>query len=62
MVIVGSGAIGVEFAYFYNTMGTKVTVVEFLPNIVPVEDTDVSQALEKSFKKQGIEVLTNSSV
>ncbi|MFM7024354.1 MAG: dihydrolipoyl dehydrogenase [Flavobacteriales bacterium] len=62
MVIVGSGAIGVEFAYFYNAMGTKVTVVEYLPNIVPVEDTDVSQALEKSFKKQGIEVLTNASV
>ncbi len=62
MVIVGSGAIGVEFAYFYNAMGTKVTVVEFLPNIVPVEDIDVSQALEKSFKKQGIDVMTNASV
>lgn len=62
MVIVGSGAIGVEFAYFYNTMGTQVTVVEFLPNIVPIEDTDVSQALEKSFKKQGITVMTNASV
>jgi len=62
MVIVGSGAIGVEFAYFYNTMGTQVTVVEFLPNIVPIEDTDVSQALEKSLKKQGITVMTNASV
>jgi dihydrolipoamide dehydrogenase len=62
MVIVGSGAIGVEFAYFYNAMGTKVTVVEFLPNIVPVEDIDVSQTLEKSFKKQGIDVMTNASV
>lgn len=62
MVIVGSGAIGVEFAYFYNAMDTKVTVVEFLPNIVPIEDTDVSQALEKSFKKQGIDVMTNASV
>jgi dihydrolipoamide dehydrogenase len=62
MVIVGSGAIGVEFAYFYNTLGTDVTVVEFLPNIVPNEDIDVSKTLEKSFKKQGIKVMTNSSV
>jgi dihydrolipoamide dehydrogenase len=62
MVIVGSGAIGVEFAYFYKAMGTDVTVVEFLPNIVPIEDIDVSQALEKSFKKQGITVMTNASV
>ena len=62
MVIVGSGAIGVEFAYFYNTIGTDVTVVEFLPNIVPNEDVDVSKALEKSFKKQGIKIMTNSSV
>ncbi len=62
MVIVGSGAIGVEFAYFYNTIGTDVTVVEFLPNIVPNEDIDVSKTLEKSFKKQGIKVMTNSSV
>ncbi|MDP2385372.1 MAG: dihydrolipoyl dehydrogenase [Bacteroidota bacterium] len=62
MVVVGSGAIGVEFAYFYATMGTKVTVVEFMPNIVPVEDEDVSKQLEKSFKKMGIDVLTNASV
>src|SRR6476661_1386009 len=62
MVVVGSGAIGVEFAYFYATMGTKVTVVEFLPNIVPVEDEDVSKQLEKSFKKAGIEVMVDSSV
>lgn len=62
MVIVGSGAIGVEFAYFYATMGTKVTVVEFLENIVPVEDEDISKQLLRSFKKVGIEVMTSSSV
>lgn len=62
LVVVGSGAIGVEFAYFYATMGTKVTVVEFLPNIVPVEDEEVSKQLEKSFKKAGIEVMTEASV
>lgn len=62
MVVVGSGAIGVEFAYFYATMGTKVTVVEFMPNIVPVEDEEVSKQLEKSFKKVGIEVMTEASV
>jgi dihydrolipoamide dehydrogenase len=62
MVIVGSGAIGVEFAYFYNSIGTNVTIVEFMPNIVPVEDVDVSKALEKSFKKQGINIMTNASV
>ncbi len=62
MVVVGSGAIGVEFAYFYATMGTKVTVVEFLPNIVPVEDEEVSKQLEKSFKKVGIDVMVDSSV
>ena len=62
LVVVGSGAIGVEFAYFYATMGTKVTIVEFLPNIVPVEDEDVSKQLEKSFKKVGIEVMTDASV
>ncbi|MBP9068598.1 MAG: dihydrolipoyl dehydrogenase [Bacteroidia bacterium] len=62
MVVVGSGAIGVEFAYFYATMGTKVTVVEFLPNIVPVEDEDVSKQLEKSFKKIGIDIMVDSSV
>ena len=62
MVVVGSGAIGVEFAYFYNTIGTDVTVVEFLPRIVPVEDEEVSKALEKSFKKAGINIYTSSEV
>lgn len=62
MIVVGSGAIGVEFAYFYATMGTKVTVVEFMPNIVPVEDEEVSKHLEKSLKKAGIDVMTNASV
>ncbi|MBK7669233.1 MAG: dihydrolipoyl dehydrogenase [Sphingobacteriaceae bacterium] len=62
MVVVGSGAIGVEFAYFYATMGTKVTVVEFMPNIVPVEDEEVSKQLEKSFKKVGIDIMTEASV
>lgn len=62
MVVVGSGAIGVEFAYFYATMGTKVTVVEFLPNIVPVEDEEVSKQLERSFKKAGIDIMTDASV
>ncbi|MDX5348127.1 MAG: dihydrolipoyl dehydrogenase [Hymenobacteraceae bacterium] len=62
MVVVGSGAIGVEFAYFYNSIGTKVTVVEYMPNIVPVEDEEVSKQLEKSFKKAGMTIMTNSSV
>jgi len=62
MIVVGSGAIGSEFAYFYATMGTQVTLVEFMPNIVPLEDEEVSKQLEKSFKKIGIEVMTNSSV
>jgi dihydrolipoamide dehydrogenase len=62
MVIVGSGAIGVEFAYFYNAMGVEVTVVEYMPNIVPVEDLDISKQLQRSFKKSGIKVMTNSSV
>ena len=62
MVVVGSGAIGVEFAYFYASMGTKVTIVEFLPNIVPVEDEEISKQLERSFKKIGIEIMTESSV
>lgn len=62
MIVVGSGAIGVEFAYFYSSLGTNVTVVEFLPNIVPLEDEEVSKHLEKSLKKAGIEVMTNSSV
>jgi dihydrolipoamide dehydrogenase len=62
MLVVGSGAIGVEFAYFYNSLGTKVTVIEFLPRMVPVEDEDISKELEKSFKKQGIEIMTSSEV
>ena len=62
LIVVGSGAIGVEFAYFYATMGTKVTIVEFMPNIVPVEDEEVSKQLEKSLKKIGIEIMTEASV
>jgi dihydrolipoamide dehydrogenase len=62
MVVVGSGAIGVEFAYFYNAMGVEVTIVEFMDNIVPVEDIDVSKQLGRSFKKAGINVMTKSSV
>ncbi len=62
MVVVGSGAIGVEFAYFYNSIGTEVTVVEYQNRIVPVEDKDVSKQLERSFKKQGIKVKTSSEV
>jgi dihydrolipoamide dehydrogenase len=62
MIVVGSGAIGVEFGYFYNSMGTKVTIVEFMPRVVPVEDEDISKELEKQFKKQGIEIMVNSSV
>ncbi|MEP7165976.1 MAG: dihydrolipoyl dehydrogenase [Ferruginibacter sp.] len=62
MIICGSGAIGSEFAYFYNSLGTKVTIVEFMPRIVPVEDEDISKELEKNFKKQGMTVMTNSEV
>ena len=62
MVIVGSGAIGVEFAYFYNAMGTEVTIVEYQPRIVPVEDEDISKQMEKIFVKSGIKVLTSSEV
>ena len=62
IIIVGSGAIGIEFGYFYNSMGTKVTVVEFMPRIVPVEDADISKELEKQLKKQGLSVLTNTEV
>ncbi|NBV08021.1 MAG: dihydrolipoyl dehydrogenase [Flavobacteriia bacterium] len=62
LVVVGSGAIGVEFAYFYNAMGTEVTIVEFMPNIVPVEDIEVSKQLEKSFKKSGIKIMTEATV
>ena len=62
MIIVGSGAIGVEFAYFYNAMGSEVTLVEYLPEIVPNEDIDVSKELEKNLKKKGVKILTESSI
>ena len=62
MIVVGSGAIGVEFGYFYNSMGTKVTIVEFMPRVVPVEDEDISKELEKNFKKSGIDIMTSSEV
>jgi dihydrolipoamide dehydrogenase len=62
MIVVGSGAIGVEFAHFYNAMGTDVTIVEFMPNVVPVEDEDISKQMERSLKKAGIKIMTNSSV
>ncbi len=62
MIVVGSGAIGVEFAYFYNSLGTEVTIVEFLPSVVPVEDADVSKQLERSFKKSGIKIMTSAEV
>ena len=62
LIVVGSGAIGIEFAYFYNAMGTDVTIVEFVDRIAPVEDYEVSKLLEKSFKKSGIKILTNSEV
>ncbi|MDD7886987.1 dihydrolipoyl dehydrogenase [Flavivirga sp. 57AJ16] len=62
MIVVGSGAIGVEFAYFYNSMGTEVTIVEYLPNVVPVEDEEVSKQLERSFKKSGIKIMTSAEV
>tara|TARA_R110002049_G_scaffold150790_3_gene314032 strand:- start:539 stop:1930 length:1392 start_codon:yes stop_codon:yes gene_type:complete len=62
LVVVGSGAIGIEFAYFYNAIGTEVIVVEYLPNIVPVEDEDISKQLERSFKKAGVKIMTSSEV
>ena len=62
IIIVGSGAIGVEFAYFYNAIGTKVTIIEYQSNIVPNEDKDVSKELHKIFKKNGIEILTETAV
>tara|TARA_B100001113_G_scaffold81269_1_gene64375 strand:- start:694 stop:2115 length:1422 start_codon:yes stop_codon:yes gene_type:complete len=62
MIVVGSGAIGVEFAYFYNSLGTEVTIVEYLPSLVPLEDHEISKELEKSFKKKGIKVLTSTEV
>ena len=62
MVVVGSGAIGSEFAYFYRTMGTEVTLVEYMPRLVPLEDEEVSKLLERSFKKTGMKIMTGSSV
>jgi len=62
MIICGSGAIGSEFAYFYNSLGTKVTMVEFMPRLVPVEDDDISRELEKNFKKQGMTIMTSAEV
>jgi dihydrolipoamide dehydrogenase len=62
MIVCGSGAIGSEFAYFYNSMGTKITIVEFMPRIVPVEDEDISKELEKQYKRQGIDIMTSSEV
>ncbi len=62
MVVVGSGAIGCEFAYFYNSLGTKVTIVEYLPHILPLEDEEISKALTRSYKKSGISIMTESSV
>jgi dihydrolipoamide dehydrogenase len=62
MLIIGAGAIGVEFAYFYNTFGTKVTLVEMMPNILPIEDKEISKLLESNLKKSGIEILTDSKV
>ncbi len=62
MVIIGSGAIGSEFAYFYNSLGTKVTLVELLPNIIPLEDEEVSKQLARSFKKNGMTIMTDTTV
>ena len=62
LIVVGSGAIGVEFAYFYNAMGTEVTIVEYMPQIVPVEDKEISKQMERSFTKSGIKVMTSAEV
>ncbi|MDP4291722.1 MAG: dihydrolipoyl dehydrogenase [Bacteroidota bacterium] len=62
MVVIGSGAIGSEFAYFYHTLGTKVTLVEFLPNVLPLEDEEASKAIERSFKKSGMTIMTSAGV
>lgn len=62
LIVIGAGAIGIEFAYFYSTLGTKVTIIEMLKQILPIEDEEVSVALEKNFKKKGIEILTNTVV
>ena len=62
LIVIGAGAIGIEFAYFYSVLGTKVTVIEMLDNILPVEDKEVSQTLEKSLRKRGIDIFTNATV
>jgi len=62
LIVVGSGAIGVEFAYFYNAMGTNVTLVEYMPRIIPVEDEEISKQMERSFTKSGIKVMTSAEV
>jgi dihydrolipoamide dehydrogenase len=62
LLVIGSGAIGMEFAYFYHTIGTKVTIVEFMPRILPIEDEEVSKTMSMTYKKRGIEILTESSV
>ena len=62
LIVIGGGAIGIEFAYFYSTLGTKVTVIEMMKHILPVEDEEISVALEKNFKKKGIDILTNAVV
>ena len=62
LIVIGAGAIGIEFAYFYSVLGTKVTIIEMLDNILPIEDKEVSQTLEKSFKKRGIDIFTNAKV
>ena len=62
LIVIGAGAIGIEFAYFYSTLGTKVTIIEMLKHILPIEDEEVSVALEKNFKKRGIDILTNAMV
>jgi dihydrolipoamide dehydrogenase len=62
MIVIGGGAIGVEFAYFYNSLGTKVTIVEMLPSILPIEDKEITKILDASLKKSGIEILTSTKV
>ena len=62
IIVIGAGAIGIEFAYFFNAFGTKVTVVEMLPNILPIEDTEVSVTLEKALTKQGMKILAGTKV
>jgi dihydrolipoamide dehydrogenase len=62
MLVIGSGAIGVEFAYVYASMGTKVTIIEFMPNVVPIEDEEISKELAKQYKKMGIDIYTKSEV